>query len=1551
MTKLIKILGRIVGTTLEWVSVLIIFLVFAVRTSWFQTYLASIATDFLSSELKTTLRIDKVDIYFFDRVNLKGVFVRDLHGDTLASLENIDVALSTFDIEKNEFSLRKIELNVGKVGIHRDSVKGDYNYWFITDYFASESSSPPPKAPLITIHNLDLNRIDFDYQDYRKSYNEFGMDYDHLEFDNIQLHVRDLVTDGKNFNFDLRHLSTEEHAGFKLRQFKALCEVGDKGIRLKNVAIKTDKSKLWAKKLQLNMSTGLKQVYVFEDSVRFDIQLDSSTVNLSDIAQFAPELKGMNQQVSLSGDIKRRVRDLKLLNVDLRTGARTIIRGNFLLPDFRELGSSFMKESISYAYVDLNDLKLLRLPDSAMDKFIALDPMLERLGYFELKRMDFIGYTTQFVFASSVLSTQLGTFHLDNGILLTQMDEGGYAFEQSGNSTYDIKIDSFQLGKFLDEPLLGKIKGSVFMNGVFGQEDQIRFEEISGVIDACEFNEYNYSNITIEKGSFVNRIVQANIEIKDPNATLIYSGKIDLNEGQHFDFEVDVEKALLAKLNFTPNNDISLDTDFNINMKGTGIDNYSGNLDLLQLHYSENNKTISIPQLSLDLERGNGSDRVEITSNVANVELKGKVNFNTIVQSVTNVLSEPLASYFSYAPFNKKQSDNNFIDARIDVKDAEEVFAIFAPELVVANGTVITAHYRARSKELKLGVDSPYLRYDDYYANNVILDQNLIAGHLTAKLTTQKMHITDSIRIMDLAIDIAGEKDNYLTSVEWNQTVANPSRITWKTHLKPDVAFDVLLKPSYFTLKGQQWEIMNSSKLSYSDKKVMIDHLVFERDVQFIAIDGVLSDDKEDEVRVNINQLKLTELSNFIGNALNIEGDVSGDLTIATPFTAFRIDGNLTANELVINKEPIGNVGLKGNWDPSNERIILAGDLKYLKNETFDFTGYYYPYRTTNQLDFNLDFQGMDLQFANAFMDPDVLSDIRGQLKGGIHIHGDLDGPLIDGKLNLVNGNVKVAILGTNFKLNGPIEFNGKENAFYMNNLPIRDEEGNSAYLTGAINHQNFENWNVDLSFNMEDVPNQYNAFGRPKSIDRFLVMNTPYKEGEIYYGKAYVTGTANIFISDEDTEISVDLTTRKGTKIDLPMYGSSELEDVDFIQFGTAAEIEEPKIDFKGVDLDLNFKITPEAKVALIFNDKTGDEIRATGKGNLNIRSNNLGDIAMNGQYVVEEGKYNFVLGLIKQEFIIAPGGSVTWVEDPTTPVLDLKTYNIVQANLNEITLAVDQGNSSGTGNQPIKCLLYLSQTLDEPLITLDIEAPQANESGNAILGRIRSDKDELQRQFFSLLLFKKFAPLSGSTGDRSGGVYDVLEQQINDFIDGFGSKTVKMNVAYDNDAVGDASKKSVELGLSKTLGDREKIIVKGSFGVASTTDTKSADAQTRSNVIGDMSVEYLINEDGSFRVNLFNESNDNTVIQDKTSPYTQGVGLHYQEDFNSRRDFKLSRFYRRIFKKEKNFSKKSRKQFVPVDKPVVPIPPDPVGAINPFSFQIDGYRNYVPQRERITA
>src|SRR5690606_4017157 len=100
--------------------------------------------------------------------------VRDLHGDTLASLNQIMVRVRDFDLGGDYVKLKSVALSNGRVGIERDSINGDYNYEFIADYFSGKKSNKPKsKPPKVTIENIDIEWVTISYDDNRKVRHSF----------------------------------------------------------------------------------------------------------------------------------------------------------------------------------------------------------------------------------------------------------------------------------------------------------------------------------------------------------------------------------------------------------------------------------------------------------------------------------------------------------------------------------------------------------------------------------------------------------------------------------------------------------------------------------------------------------------------------------------------------------------------------------------------------------------------------------------------------------------------------------------------------------------------------------------------------------------------------------------------------------------------------------------------------------------------------------------------------------------------------------------------------------------------------------------------------------------------------------------------------------------------------------------------------------------------------------------------------------------------------------------------------------------------------------
>lgn len=1528
MTKLLKFLGRTLGGIVEWTLIFVILFAFFIRTSVVQTFLAQKAAAYLSSELGAKVQIDKVDIYFFDLVALDGLLIEDQQGEVLLSAKKILVNLDNIDIANQSYTIGELELRKAYAHLQRDE-DSVFNYAFIQEYFATEKKKK--SAIDFNLREATISDTRFRYDDHVHERKEKGIDYFHLDAKNISGRLSDVKIDKDTITAKIAGFRAQEKSGFDLKCLSTVAKVSPKGIYLSALEIFTKDSWVQSDKFNL-ISNTYKSFQYFVDSVRFDGQIDASDVALEEVAYFASALEGMTDRVRVKSKIKNKTTKLRLPEFQLEYGEKTFIHANLRLDDFRKMSEGFYDERIEKFYIDFSELKQFRLPNSAPQPYITLNEEIERLQFIEGEDVAITGGVKNFVFAADNFKTALGWAQLNYGIQFKQSNNGKfYSFSSSESQGYDFTVHDFALGKYLNNSDVGNIDGQFKIAGNAYSSSDIRFTKILGDINEFVYLDYAYHNIKIKKGSFSNNRFDGYITLNDENLKLTYDGYLDFNGDHEMNFKIFISEADLKKLHLTEIQ-ASLLSNMEVHLAGKNLDTYRGELIFNEFSYTEQdpvtlkNRSFAMDEFELTIARGALRDSFVINGTALDAEIVGKIHFADVVDNFNYQFSRIFPAFYSNKGKEYKKPENDDFTYKAKFKSPNNIVHLFYPDLFIADSTRVEGFYHGDESRFSMNVYSDSLRYKTMEFTNLSLEQVLDSNQIEATYTVDRIKLSDSLIFNTIDFNTKGGSNELDHNLTWAENDTTKSKISWYTDVKDSDHYGFTLNPSHFYIRHHQWDISHSSSMTFQADTISVDQFELTRNGQKILIDGQVSSHIEDKLFFDVTNLELAELSPFITTEYPMEGIINVDGSVSDPFGKLGYEGEGTLKKFFVKGQKIGDLSVISEWDESRQAIETCGDLFYADEKTFDFDGFYYLFKKEDNLDFDLNFDLTNLQFTNAFMDPDVVSEIRGYLDGKLELSGTPELPMLKGKdLALRGGSAFIDILGVHFGLDGPIVVN--QDGFYLNAIPVYDQDGNSGILVGSILHDNFNNFNFDLQFDLDPqlMASNEPIFG-PEYFQRFLVMDLPYSHNALYYGKGYVTGSANLFGYTDNLEITVDFKTQKGTVLNIPMFGVGEIEEEDFIRFvskdlDTTSTLDVPLFDLSGVHLDLNFEATTDAEVYIIFNEDIGDVIHANGTGDINIRLDNQNDLMMEGTYSVSAGEYNFAMDpisknaiAIKQRFIIEEGGTISWTGDPYTAQVNLKTYYTLAANLSEISGGSQLG-SAGGGHQPILSYLLLTGTIENPVIQFDIVAPQADDVGQSLINRIKSNPDELNRQFFSLMLARQFQPIAGAGGTNGGGALELISSQINQVLARV-SKDYRLKLDIDNDIV--SGDNTFEFGVSKGfLNDR--LILSGSFGVENYGEDEVDDDGTihSGQLIGDLNLEYILNEEGTFRVNIFNESNDNTVIQDGgEGDFTQGAGLSYKEDFDNFNDFKVAQYILDLFRKKDNkrYPNKRRRQQRPV-------------------------------------
>ncbi|MBK7855978.1 MAG: translocation/assembly module TamB domain-containing protein [Bacteroidetes bacterium] len=224
-----------------------------------------------------------------------------------------------------------------------------------------------------------------------------------------------------------------------------------------------------------------------------------------------------------------------------------------------------------------------------------------------------------------------------------------------------------------------------------------------------------------------------------------------------------------------------------------------------------------------------------------------------------------------------------------------------------------------------------------------------------------------------------------------------------------------------------------------------------------------------------------------------------------------------------------------------------------------------------------------------------------------------------------------------------------------------------------------------------------------------------------------------------------------------------------------------------------------------------------------------------------------------------------------------------------------------------PVELSLQLTGNLFNPNVKFNIDVPGLDASLQNQLRSRLSTEQELNRQVFSLLVLNRFSPPeesrntaneNGSSNSVGANAGELLSNQVTNWLSKL-SKDVNIGVNY---RPGDElnRKDEFEVSLSTEIFN-DRVSIDGSFGVNNNNTSSSA-----SNVVGDFNVEFKASRDGRVRLRAFNKTNTNTYLNYLNSQYTQGIGIFYREEFNTRKEL-VATFKERRAKKEKQSSNNS--------------------------------------------
>jgi len=1464
----------------------------ALRIPSVQTDIAHRVAKTLSEKLGQRVLIGSVDVRPFSRVLLEGVQVLDRRGNELFNISRADADIRLFSVfDPSHLHVGKLTLEEPRFNLITypetpDSTNLSEFLGAVKRLLGPSDTTKVSKPFDFQIEAIGLRngRFVLDRRNVAKV-PEYGrtMDYAHMYIDSIYADASGLRLAADTIHANIVGLrAVDTPSNTRLRELTGDMTYATRFWEFKGLNLRVGNSQLhdyirFDFKHFLNFTD-------FNDSVRVTASLLPSRVTSDDIAKFAPQpfLRDLKETVLIAGQMKGYVKNFTTKNLDLTYGANTHVVGNIDVQGLPNLKESFVSMRLKPSVIDGRDIRRY-LPASGW-------PYVRRLGTVRLHG-EFLGFYNDFV-ANGSFKTALGEVVSDVNIKF-KTDPRYSSYEGQ------VRTTGFQLGRLLgDESTIRDVTMNGRVEGVgFTQDARLK---ANATVQSIWLNGYRFRNITTN-GQFSKQSFDGKLAVNDPNLQLSAAGNVVLNKThQAFDVKAQIRRADLRALGFTKQR-ITVATNADAHFRGLKLDDLIGTIKLSQSRLGYEGRTVAIDTLDVVSQRLAGQRNLTVRSEVLNLTAAGNFNFTTVARDVQTLLTEYQLNFESNEPaiaayYRRKQQrpiPEYEIALNLYLKRANPVLHLFVPQLTLSDYSRIDGSFRnGLTSIFQLGGHFDGVQFDSVKAVNTDFD------FTTSKLPYQpevlaQANITSERQVLPGL----GQTENFYVEGVWDQQRINFSTAlaqtgtTNKATINGALAFlpnavQVVFRQSGVNLLGKDWTIAadNSVIISGRGSEFDIQNLSLSNGAQSVSAQGFISADPGKQLKLAVKDFQLGTLSSL--TTQNINGRVNAEGTVSGIYGGLEISSNLNVDSLTFDKTLIGDVRGQGNW--RNGKNYLDVDLDVIRDQqrVVRLAGTFAPREKDQQLNLTAVLDNAPVKLAEPFLKT-LFRDMGGTAVGTLRLTGRLAAPSLIGDIDVSDGKLTFTYLGTTYTFADRVSF--ADDGIVLKNIRVRDPLGNSGVIDGTIYEKGFRDMRLDLR----------------ATFTKLLVLNTTRKDNALYFGTAYATGDARVRGPADNLVVNVTARSEAGTRLSLPLDNAAKAEKANYIKFvnrnvtDTATTVKIPtaaagRVDLSGIRLNFNLTVTPDAYIEILLDESTGDVIRGTATGQLRLNIDTRGDFNMYGAVEIVRGAYNFTLqGLVNKEFVVRPGGTITWNGDPLQGEM-----NVTAAYTQRTSLApILQTNNAVV---PVTAVMNLSGPLLLPLIRLNLEfndIPSSLEGElTPFLSALRNDEQELNRQVFSLIVFRQLtSPGSLSSVASFRGQDNALGNSLGQIIStqlGLLTSQIDPNleISFNFNGLTAEQLQALQVRLSYSfLNGRLRVTREGGFSNSSAVPVGGGGTTTaQASLLGDLSLEYYLRPDGKFRAKLRYETTprDFSDISGLTNQTRAGVSLLHTEQFDSFRE-----------------------------------------------------------------
>ena len=1407
------------------------------------------------SALGTDVTAGRVQFAYPFGITIDNLTIYDLSNDTLAHAASVSLRLKPLQLIRNRISLTTVRLQSPKVFLYKDSLDAQPNYAFLADLAKGGDNHMTFRANSVLVRN---GTVKYDIRDAEQTDSIFNPNHIGINGLAANLSLKSISSD--SIAFIVRKLAFAEQSGFRLSRAKGALTAGKEFTHLTGFMLSTPGSQFEITELlaQAGLTHRPNGIPDFETSL-------TASVTGSDFKAFAPQTAGMTDPiyVKLKCSSRNRVLSLSSLQAHDRKKNIDINSHGIILTGIDPLVKGYRNAAVSGTFSENLPLWL----ESQLSGFgIAFPSQCKSLGDGSFN----MTLTKEYGKLDSRLSVNCTAGVVEGQVTGT---DGVYQASLRGS---DLMLDSITGNRDLG-------KCNLIANTALTKTNEGYSGTFGGNISSLYYKRYEYRNIAVN-GTVAPGMITSRIGFSDRNGKLALNADLRTKGMPSYDVNMTAENVNLSAYHLATDDSISLSAKFHAKLEGNSIDQIRGKMTIDDLKYSDTHGDWHMDNMTASIGNMNERNRViSIFSDFMTISVVGDYNITSIPYSLSrasgdilptigNMVSDKLNAQASNRP-------NQFvIDAKLD--NTEFLERVFHYPVHINDPASLRLSFNDVDSLYYGQLSVPGISVAGESLSQLLMVMNTADGSCVSQISG--LYGTPEKGIIDINAQLLAFDDIIRGEYAWTnaggdisghaKTLSQFFRYDKRQGLKSMTLID----QTDILVKGIPWHL-DITDIRTDMDKITISGLNFENDRQYLYLNGVISADSSDVLRLSMHNIDLENtLSKLHINSMQMGGMASGNISVAGVKSKPSFQGSLTIDEFSFLDTYYGRMSADCRWDELQERVIVRGEMNEPGVSGTIISGYYVP--KEKAIDINIAANHTDLYFLNHWT-RSVFREITGRGVGNLRIFGQLPKLDMEGEAIVENAIFDQETINTSFYIpRDTLWF--KPGRMLFTNVDFYDAEGHPGVLNCILDHDHFSDWRVNMS----------------ADVDNMLVYRQLNAEKSSFNATVYALGGMDLFFDKYNgLSIIVDAKTAPGTRLGFT-FNSSAVADYNFLtivdrntvtvsDIGITQNAESSYVTPKknnNFNLDLNIECSEDAIIDMSLSSLTGF---MRGNGNVSVKYTPQDGPVLNGIYNLRYGQCSLSFeDLLRINFTLMEDSYVRFNGAPMETELNLKTYH----NVNSVSMYDLDPTSSSNNKVHVRCLMDITGQVSDPQLSFDIDMPNGTSEEKAILASATATEEQRNIQFMYLLAIGRFYTFD-VTAMNNGLTPSAMESIVNSTVSGQINNLLSQ--VLDNEKVTISSNLSASSYLSNdvtNLSNKElegileahllnnRLLVNGNFGYRENTINNT------SNFIGDFEFKYLLLPDKNGKgVSIIGYNKANDKYFSKTTLTTQGVGLILEKDF----------------------------------------------------------------------